>query len=301
MSRVHAHEAAARAYAALGDRHKAARHRARAMELAGERKARGAGFGADRDLAEGWEPYRHLIRDYVASVPTDAQGWQQHGHLLGEPDTVQASRHGLTAVSGDAAGQEEFVRRQALELARMRARQASRDGPVRPRTSDTLQAFLDEPIRARKTRDERRTAHDADNEKTAKKRATESARNVKGTYDNEGFAISFSELLGDATHDDALASQRTRELRRRREPTVDSAEMFDDSDVDPHLLEIRRQLNDTRGAVWSVPANPSIRPLFAPRNSEYEWERAPRRNREREADEYQVDSLIDSILGNSSD
>jgi hypothetical protein len=244
------------------------------MELAGERKARGAGFGADRDLAEGWEPYRLLIRDYVAGVPTDAQGWQQHGHLLGEPDTV------------------------ALEMARMRARQASRDGPkpVRPRTSD-------EPIRARKTRDERRTAHYAENEKTAKKRVTESARrqepvlNVKDTYDNEGFAISFSELLGDATHDDALASQKTRELSRRREPTVDSTEMFDDSDVDPHLLEIRRQLNDTRGTVWSVPANPSIRPLFAPGNSE----RAPRRNREREADEYQVDSLIDSILGNSSD
>ena len=241
QSRVHAHEAAARAYAALGDRHKAARHRARAIELACERKARGAGFGADRDLAEGWEPYRHLIRDNVASVPIDAQGWQQHGHLLGEPDTVQESRHGrelarpLTAVSGDAVGQEEFARRQGLEMARMRARQASLDGPkpVRPRASDTLQAFLDEPMRARKTRDERRTAHDAENEKTAKKRA----------YDNEGFAISFSELLGDATHDDALASQRTREQSRRREPTVDSAEMFDDSEVHPHLLDIRDSFN----------------------------------------------------------
>jgi hypothetical protein len=46
QSRVHAHEAAARAYAALGDRRRAARHRAR-------EEGAGAGFGADRDPAEG--------------------------------------------------------------------------------------------------------------------------------------------------------------------------------------------------------------------------------------------------------
>jgi endogenous inhibitor of DNA gyrase (YacG/DUF329 family) len=119
--------------------------------------------------------------------------------------------------------------------------------------------------------------------------------------DDEEFAIGVEDLLGDATHDDALAasrrlderlaSPRTREgspplrryarparnERRRRAPIVEeSTEMFDDSEVHPHLLEIRRQLNDTRGAVWSAPANPSIRPFFEPDNSEHERKRAPR-------------------------
>jgi endogenous inhibitor of DNA gyrase (YacG/DUF329 family) len=119
--------------------------------------------------------------------------------------------------------------------------------------------------------------------------------------DDEEFAIGVDDLLGDATHDDVLAasrrlderlaSPRTREgspplrrharparnERRRRAPIVEeSTEMFDDSEVHPNLLEIRRQLNDTRGAVWSAPANPSIRPLFEPDNSERERKRAPR-------------------------
>jgi hypothetical protein len=119
--------------------------------------------------------------------------------------------------------------------------------------------------------------------------------------DDDEFAIGVDDLLGDATHDDVLtasrrlderlASPRTREAspplrmharparneRRRRAPIVEeSTEMFDDSEVDPHLLEIRRQLNDTRGTVWSVPASPSIRPVFEPDNSEHERKRAPR-------------------------
>jgi hypothetical protein len=128
--------------------------------------------------------------------------------------------------------------------------------------------------------------------------------------DDEEFAIGVDDLLGDATHDDVLAasrrlderlaSPRTREetpplrrharsarnerpLSRRRAPIVDeSTETLDDSEVDPHLLEIRRQLKDTRGTVWSAPASPSIRPFFEPDNSEHESARAPRRSRELE-------------------
>jgi hypothetical protein len=199
-SRVHAHEAAARAYAALGNSHKAARHRARASELAG------AGFGADRDDAVEWQSYEHLLTGTGDVLGTDAQGWQQHGHLWREPatrSTVRASRDGLepvrprTAVAGAAAIQEEFERRQASGLARLRERRARRDGPepVRPLTAGdaaiqdeferrqalgrarararALQAFWDEPVRARReTRDERRAAHDA--KKEAKVRAAES-------------------------------------------------------------------------------------------------------------------------------